>query len=267
MVTDLQKGLIDAIHAALAADADIEAAWLAGSLGSGGGDAYSDVDVLALTSDGQASVVAARYAADLSLIAPAVLVNTLFGRVVSAVTDDWRRFDLSFVEPGDLARYDGGRLTRLFNRGVHEPPLAEPVPHRLDPLRLLASVTEFYRILGLSVVGLGRREYIVSLSGQELMRRMIVDLMLDENGVGVFERGGALRRNPLLTADQRAELASLGAVTPDHDGILAGNLALAAIFFPRARRLAAAVGATWPEALEGATRAHLRRNLGVELPC
>ena len=266
MVTDVQQGLIDAIHAALAADTDVEAAWLAGSLGAGAGDAYSDVDILALAPTGRASAVAARYAADLSVIAPTVLVNILFGRVVTAVTDDWRRFDLSFVEPGDLGRYDAGRLTQLFNRGAQKPPRGGAPPHRIDPTKLADSIAEFYRILGLSVVGLGRREYIVSLSGHELMRRMILDLMLDENGVGVLERGGALKRNPLLTAEQRAELAALQPVTPDHDGVLAGNLALAAIFFPRARRLATAVGVTWPDALEAATRAHLRRNLGVELP-
>lgn len=266
MATEAQQSLIDAIRAALADDAEVEAAWLAGSLGAGGGDAFSDVDILALTPTGRASEVARCYAANPAAIAPTVLVNTLFGRVVSAVTDDWCRFDLSFVEASELARYDRGRLTPLFNRTGLEPANGPAPPHRIDPAQLATTVAEFYRILGLSVVGLGRAEYIICLSGQELLRRMILDLMLDENGVGANDRGGALRRNPFLTEAQRAELAALPDVKADHDGIVAGNLALAAIFLPRARRLAARIGASWPAALEVATRDHLRRHLGVDLP-
>lgn len=266
MASEAQQSLIDAIRAALSDDPEVEAAWLAGSLGAGGGDAFSDVDILALTPSGRAFDVARRYAANPSAIAPTVLVNILFARVVSAVTDDWRRFDLSFVEPGELARYDRARLAPLFNRTGHEPPKGGTPPHRIDPAQLAATIAEFYRVLGLSVVGLGRAEYIVCLSGQELLRRMILDLMLDENGVRPNDRGGALRRNPLLTEAQRAELAALPAVKADHEGILAGNLALAAIFLPRARRLAAHIGAPWPSALETATRDHLRRHLGVDLP-
>ena len=176
------------------------------------------------------------------------------------------RVDPRGVEPGELARYDRARLAPLFNRTGHEPPKGGTPPHRIDPAQLAATIAEFYRVLGLSVVGLGRAEYIVCLSGQELLRRMILDLMLDENGVRPNDRGGALRRNPLLTEAQRAELAALPAVKADHEGILAGNLALAAIFLPRARRLAAHIGAPWPSALETATRDHLRRHLGVDLP-
>jgi len=265
MITDAQRGLIDAIQACLSVDPEVEAAWLAGSLGAGGGDAFSDVDVLALTPADRAGDVAARYAGDLSAIAPTVLVMTLFGRVVSAVTDDWRRFDLSFVEPGELARHDRDRLVPLFNRSSLEPPAGNTPPHRIDPAQLSRTIAEFFRILGLSVVGLGREEYVVSLSGQELLRRILVDLMLDENGVSQAERGGALKRNPLLTAEQRAELLALPPGRTDREGILASNAALAAAFLPRARRLAAKVGAEWPSALEAATRAHLLRHLGVVL--
>jgi hypothetical protein len=266
MITDAQRDLVAAIEACLHADPDIEAAWLAGSLGMGGGDAFSDVDVLVLTAHGRVADVVQRYGADLSGIAPAVLVNILFGRVLSVVTDDWRRFDLSFVQGAELDRYDRARLTPMFNRTGREPPLLAPTPYQPRPDDLTRVVEEFFRVQGLGVVGLGRREYVVCLSGIELLRKMTVDLMLDENGVGPAERGGALRRNPMLTAEQRAELAALAPVPADHDGVLAANLALAAIFLPRARRLAQRIGALWPRALEAATQAHLAKHLGVQLP-
>lgn len=266
MTTVPQRELIAAIEACLSADPDIEAAWLAGSLGAGRGDAFSDVDVLVLTAQGRVADVVKRYGADLSGIAPTVLVNTLFGRVLSVVTEDWSRFDLSFVEGAELDRYDRARLTPMFNRGGREPPVQPPSTYCPRPDDLTRMIEEFLRVQGLGVVGLGRGEYVVCLSGGELLRKMTVDLMLDENGVGPGERGGALRRNPMLTAEQRAELAGLPPVAADHDTILSANLALAAIFLPRARRLAQRIGATWPQALEAATRAHLAKHLGVQLP-
>src|SRR5215472_15997186 len=111
MITDVQQELIEAIRACLSADPDVAAAWLAGSLGAGGGDAFSDVDVLALAPAGRAGAVAARFTADLSAIAPTVLVMNLSGRVVSAVADDWRRFDLTFIEPAELDRHYRDRLS------------------------------------------------------------------------------------------------------------------------------------------------------------
>ena len=265
-ITAEQLALIDAIHRVLAADDDIEAAWLAGSLGRGGGDAYSDVDVLVLAMDGRLAEVMSRYARDISAIAPPALVNPLYGgRVLNVVDADWRRFDLSFVEVGDLGRYDAAALTTLFNRAGRGPPHKPPVVYRTRPETLLALVNEFYRMLGLTTVGMGREEWLLGLTGVDIMRRLTVDLMLEQNGVGRVERGGALHWNRLLTAEQRAVLESLAPVTCDRAGIIAANLALAELFLPRARHLAAEIGMAWPDDFEAATRRHLRRRLGVEL--
>ena len=259
-----QQSLIGAIHRALEADADVEAAWLAGSLGRGKGDAFSDVDVLVLAVDDRLGDVMARYAADVSVVAEFVLVNPLFGgRVLNVVTADWRRFDLSFVEAGDLARYDLAVLTGMFNKSGREPPRRHATPYRTSPEQLLKLVNEFLRVLGLLVVGSGREEYVLGLTGVDLLRQMTFEVMLEENGVGPAERGGALHRWPLLTSKQQEELRALAPVVADHGGIIAANVALAQIFLPRARGLAERVGAVWPEAFERATRRHLKERLGV----
>jgi predicted nucleotidyltransferase len=263
-MTEDQQVLLDAIVTVLQHDAAIDAAWLTGSLGAGGGDRFSDVDVLVLTADAAAAV--ARYAADLSAIAPTVLVNVIYGRVVNAVTEDWRRFDLSFVQPAELGRYNAARLRPLFNRTGAEPPSTPVGGYRTRPQDLAALVKEFYRVLGLSVVCLGREEYVVCAMGVGLLRDMIVNLMLEENGVGPADRGGALKRNPFLSPEQRSELASLSPVVATREGILAANAEHAAIFLPRARRLAAEIGMDWPTALETATAAHLQRNLDFTIP-
>ena len=77
---------------------------------------------------------------------------------------------------------------------------------------------------------------------------------------------GALALAPILPPDDLRTLARLSVTAPDREAILQANLDCAAAFLPRARSLAAAVGAAWPQALETAVRAHLERELGLTLP-
>jgi predicted nucleotidyltransferase len=263
--TEQQAALIAAIRGVLEADPRIAAAWLAGSLGRGAGDAYSDVDILVLCEDGQVGEVAAAYAKDVSAIATPVLVKTLFGgRIVNVVTDDWQRFDLVIIEAETLPRYNAAELTPLFNRGTRAPPRTTRPPHKTTPEVLRNLVEEFLRVLGLSPVAHGRSETLASLSGVEMLRRMLIDLLLEENGVGPAERGSALHLNAFLTPQQRSALEALPSIAANRESLLAMNRALAALFFPHARALAAKIGMEWPQALEDATRAHLKKTLDFE---
>ncbi len=265
-LTAAQQTLLEKIHQVLAADPQIAAAWLGGSLGAGGGDAFSDVDRVVLTAAGAASQTGQRYGRGVDAIAAPALVNALFGgRVINVVTADWERFDLSFVEPDELGRFDPARLTLLFNRGEHDPARRPTAAYAPTPQTVLALVNEFLRVLGLTVVGLGREEYLVCLTGLEILRRLTIDLMLEENGVAPADRGGALNRNPFLTLDQRRALEALPPAAANRADILANDAAIAAIFLPRARALAARTGAVWPQAFEDATRRHLRVRLGLEI--
>jgi predicted nucleotidyltransferase len=262
-MTPEQQSLVDRISAVLGRDARIEAAWLAGSLGRDEGDAFSDVDVVVLCPDGLAIEIAA--APGLLDFAQPVLVNALYGgRILNVITPDWQRFDLVFVEASDLARYNANDLKPLFNRTGGEPPRTESAPHQTTPDGLAKLVQEFFRVLSLGPLGIGREEYIVALSGIELLRRMTVDLMLEENGVGRHQRGGALRLNPFLTSEQIKLLQSLPAVAAERESLLRCQKAIAGIFVPRAKALAARIGMEWPSALEAASRAHLKSQLDFE---
>ena len=263
-VTHLQRALTDAIHRVLAQDAEVEAAWLAGSLGAGRGDAFSDVDVLVLAAHGKVGDVASRHARNVAAIAAPALVMPLYGsRVLSVITVDWQRFDLTFIEADDLVRYDPGQLANLFDRTMRVLPARPAAVYQTPPPQLLKLVNEFLRVLGLSVVAMGREEYLLGLRGVDLLRQMTIEVMLEENDIGPLERGGALHLNPMLTAAQRGELATLAPVAASRDGVLVASMALAAMFLPRAARLGARVGMQWPEAFEQATRRHLQTNLGV----
>lgn len=264
-MTPAQQRLVDTISKVLQRDSRIEAAWLAGSLGRNAGDEFSDVDVVVLCPSGTANEIAAT--SGLLDFARPVLVNALFGgRVVNVITPDWQRFDLVFVEAGDLARYNTKDLKPLFNRTGREPPRTAPAPpHQTTPEGLAKLVQEFYRVVTLAPLGIGRKEYIVALSGIELLRRMTVDLMLEENGIGPQQRGGALRLNPFLTPEQIELLESLPAVAAERDSLLRCQKAIASIFVPRAKALAARIGMEWPSALEDASRAHLKSQLDFEI--
>ena len=62
MTTVTQRRLIVGITRLLEVEPSVEAAWLAGSLGRGQGDRFSDVDVLALASDARAAEASASLA-------------------------------------------------------------------------------------------------------------------------------------------------------------------------------------------------------------
>jgi predicted nucleotidyltransferase len=266
MPTQEQQRLIDRVAAHLDADRGVEALWLAGSLGKGQGDAFSDVDLLVLAADGQAGELSTRLTRDLVPAFEVALLNSLYGgRVLSMVTVDWARLDLTLVQREDLGRYDGKAVTAIFNKGDAAPPDQPDVPYRTSPDQLLRLVREFMRVLGLLPVGIGREEYDLALSGTDLLRQMTFELMLEENGVAPAKRGGALRRNPLLTNEQRAAFRALPTVAAERGSLIEGNTAFARLFLPRARRLAAEIGMDWPTELEDALRRHLLKSLQLQL--
>lgn len=265
--TPAQQSLIDRLRGFLLAEPRVEAAWLSGSLGKGQGDAFSDVDILVLVGPGASSAISADLAHNLASVATPVLVNSLFGgRVINVVTDDWQRFDLSFAEGDEIMRYDAKAVRPLFNRGDRTPPTHPPADYRTTPETLARLVEEFLRVLGLAVVGLGRREYLLVLTGVDLLRRMTMDLMLEENRISPADRGGALHRNPFLSEAQRSLLEGIPPLMATHQSALEAQRYLASAFLPRAKRLAAEIGMVWPTAFEEATRTSLRLHLGLQFP-
>lgn len=266
MITVEQHQLIGQVSQVLMRDDDVEAVWLGGSLGAGRGDAFSDVDLIVLAKDGKAGDVSSRIEAMVTEAVQPVLLNRLFGaRVLNVVTPDWRRFDVSIVQREDLIRFDAREMKAVFNRGETEPQARTLPDYRTTPDAVLAIVNEFLRVLGLTHVAVGRHEWEVALSGVDLLRRLTYDLMLEENAVHPKRRGGALHRNPFLTPEQRAAFASLPPVGPDRASIIAGNEAIAHVFLPRAKRLAADVGMVWPTAFEDATRRKLLQALHLRI--
>lgn len=263
--TQRQQALIDALTRTLQNDGRIESLWLSGSLASEDGDAWSDVDVTAAVAEDALAGAVADYAKDLSAIAPTAHSMTVYGRVVSAVTTDWARFDILFLTPGELAGRDPGTHRKLFARaGAAEPAGAAPAPRGASAAEIEALAREFLRVLGLADVMMNRRTFVTGVDGAMLLRNMLIDAMLAEMGRGRGERS-VKRVTDMLSAEQIATLEALPPLAANAESLAAFNRACAALFLPRAKALCTQLGAAWPAAFEAATRGHLQRTLGWDL--
>lgn len=263
-MTDDQQALLDQLTAALAADPRVRSAWLSGSFGKGQSDAWSDID-LTVVVDPADLASCLRDCADGSIALPVTVFSHLVhGRVFSGVTPAWGRFDLAFLTPVEFAAQDGATLAPLLGD-----PAARPAPRTTDADadradRLQRLICEFLRVLGLSPVCIGREEWLVGQQGLELLRGMLVELMLEANDVPRSARG-AKRLNGFLRPEQRAALESLPAPGAERGALVAAQGAIARLFLANARPMTQRLGVAWPEAFEAATRAHLRRELGLEI--
>ena len=262
-MTPDQQSLLEALETALRPDTRIDSAWLTGSLGAGRGDAWSDIDItLVVRADGMPGLLGDLMAQDGPLPATALRLSQ-FGRLVNGTTPKLQRFDLLLSTPEEFARHSGGAVKLLFGDAGQGP--AERASPPSDPAagarRIEGLVTEFLRVLSLATVPVGRREWVVMQDGVGHLRRLLIELMLEENGVGPAERGGAKKLYPFLTAEQIAELEALVAPRAIEAELLAANRDLRDRFLPRARRVAEARGAVWPADWEAAVMSGLARDL------
>lgn len=262
-MTPDQQSLLETLETALRHDARIGSAWLTGSLGAGRGDAWSDIDItLVVAADAIPGLLADLMTQDGPLPVTALRLSQ-FGRLVNGTTPTLQRFDLMLSTPEEFARQTAAAVKHLFGDASQGPmgrAAARPDP-AAAARRVEALITEFLRVLSLAPVPVGRREWAVMQDGVGHLRRLLIELMLEENGVGPAERGGAKKLYPFLTADQIAELEALIPPPAVEAELLAANRDLRNRFLPRARRVARTTGAVWPTDWEAAVAAGLARDL------
>jgi predicted nucleotidyltransferase len=262
-VTPEQQSLLDQLVTALRPDDRIGSAWLTGSLGAGRGDAWSDIDITLVVAAGDIQDLLGDLMRPDGPLPATALRLSQFGRLVNGTTPDLMRFDLVLVTPDEFARQDPAGVRLLFGDASQAPP-QRPAPSQ-DPAaaarRIEGLVTEFLRILSLAPVAVGRREWVVMQDGVGHLRRLLIELMLEENDIGPAERGGAKKLYPFLTAEQIAELEALAPPRAVKAELIAANRDLRDRFLPRARRVAGERGAAWPADWEAAVMSGLARDL------
>lgn len=263
--TSTQRALLEHLIAVLGSDDRIESAWLSGSFGRGDGDAWSDIDITAVADEEDLPHCVAEYGGSRNPVGETVILSTLYGRIVSAVRPDWERYDIVFTTTQEFRTTDKTALRPLKIASLDAPaaPPKPPKPYQVSADAVLTASREFLRILGLLPTAIGRQEWLSSQEGIGLMRKALIELMIEANGIGRSQRGGAKRLNPYLTAEQRAAVEAAPQPAADRDSVIAANRALAELFIPLGKRLCEETGAAWPQALEDATRRHLAKVLDL----
>lgn len=262
-----QTAMQEAIAERLEADMRIEALFVGGSFGRGGGDRFSDVDLVAVVPPKHQETVAADWKTVLEAIAPIVFWND-FPRpalIINAVTKEWRRIDLLIIDRPALQARSRDSLKPLFDRPGLYATLPEtktwqgPSKSRVEGL-----IKEFIRVFGLLPVVIGRGEFLLGQMGVGLLRGMLADLLREE--VERADKGGMLNWTKLYSPEQLALIASVPAPEPTREGIIEAHLACARAFFPRARQLTERLDIAWPHDFEDAAWRHIERELGVVRP-
>jgi len=273
--TGPQQALVLRAVEVMEGDPRILAGYLVGGFAVGQGDAYSDVDFQFLASDDATGELAGNWTELLDRIAPPAHVSPFPGAIGgSVITPDWLHYDIVIhpVSAVDVATVEG--MVPLFDKGGLLPDGPVPRPdRRLEPFYPELAVNHFLYMLGNMVSVVGRNEPIPLTNGVILVRDMcLVRLFLAENGWETTREHAfgnpfpfTKRLRGYLDDEQNALLASLPPLAATIDAGIDGYVALARIFLPRARALAARTGATWPAAYERASVGFFERMLGVSL--
>ena len=155
----------------LSPDEGMRALFVAGSLGAGTADAWSDLDLVAVAEPARHAAAAAAFAAAVGAVSPLVMRRERLGRasLVKLVTERWDRCDLFLAGGDDFlgSRCARDQLRPLLDRDGLHARLPETLPPAApDPKRVAFIVEEFIRVLGLLPVGLGRGELVLSTRGR-----------------------------------------------------------------------------------------------------
>lgn len=259
------RALFDRALAVLEADARVLAVWLSGSLARGMADAHSDLDLLVATTDEGFKAFGDAWSEWLAEMTATVLAKRI--PVVAglyAVTPDWLRLDVVWEARAALASSFFRERRVVFDRGdcaaLVPPPFAPAGP---SPVAVLGLVEECWRILGLLPTVIGREDWLLGIEGVHTQRLLLYNLLQQANAP--LPTTGLKQWSSKLTREQVSSFEALPTGAPGREAVVQGQLAVAGALIREARPLAAQLGVAWPDALERATRLHLRRELGVEL--
>ena len=259
--------VIQVITEAMQDTPGIRALFLSGSFGNGMADEYSDIDFILVANEGASDAVAQVWREAVSKTGNIVLWwdRSNSPLLINAITEDWTRTDVIILKPDQLKSQTQSNLKPLFDHDNMYESLPKAAQNA-EPNRkkFKYEVENFIRILGLLHLAAGRREYINGTMGLFLLRKILLDLLVEETDAP--NRGGVLHLNRLITEEQKELLMSLPPAIPNREAMISAHLAYAKAYLPRARQRAARLGVEWPEPFEAATWARLDETLSVQRP-
>ncbi len=259
------RALLERAAQVLGRDTRVRALWVGGSLARGDADAYSDLDLIASVRDADFGALAASWHEWLAEITPTVLARQipfLPGSFYS-LTPTCERLDL-VLERVSAVRSSRYARVVVFDRDgldAERPPAPPPAPP--DRAKVETAIEEPLRYLALLPAVLGRGELLLAQEGYGHMRRRISELFLEENAP--LPTTGVKHWRDKLRPEQYSVLESLPWPAANRDALIAANLEVGRALLVHGRAIAEKLGVAWPVELERAVRAHLVRELGVDL--
>jgi len=256
----MQADFLADLRTQLNGDAQVQAAWLAGSFGCGNADRYSDIDLHLLLDDIETFRNHAQ--AWLESLRPLVLYRLLFdGRMINALTDEGLRIDIWLHDeapPLDPAAVDV-QLDRGGVLRLEKLPATAPAPAQIAGT-LLAQMEEFWRCIALLPTVIGRRELLVAFTGLNVELGLITEILMA--GYGVQRERGVKILNPYLGDTRCAELeAALQLNGLTVESLVVANRALAEIVRTQGPLIARRHGFVYPATLEKAVLRYVAHEL------
>lgn len=256
--------VIEHVREALLRERQVSALFLTGSLARGEGDEHSDVDLLAIVTSDAVPDVCERWLAVRPTLFPVVHETrrdwgaaTLFHQI----TPDWVRLDLTIADATALDGRSRSTATPLFDRDGCADRLPERLPlSEVSPQTALHTVPEFFRVLALLPVALGREDHALGASGSTLLRSMLIEGLREL--VTVEDRGGALSLRRLLPAEHYAVVAEVPPIAATRESVLAVHRYCAQHFVDAGRQLCRRAGTPWPADLVAAVATRTEPYLG-----
>lgn len=242
----------------------VKGVYLTGSMGRRVADEFSDVDVIAIVEAESLSDTVGVWPSAVESVTPVIFSNKLdFGRsvVFNYITPDWLRFDVTFGDPSNIERRAKSMLVPL-----HDPQRRyDTLPDNgelLQPSPQVAAriVPEFYRVLALLPVPLGRSDYAVAASGSALLRTFLIQALTELTPVE--DRGGALALKRLLSETSYEVIVAIPPIVASRDSAIEVHRYCAAEFTSLARVLCDQTGVTFPSDFVREVHEHTRGILG-----
>lgn len=258
---------LEQLHARLAAEPRVDAAWLAGSFGRGVADRYSDLDLHLLLASGGDSL-RRELQAWLGSLRPLVLYKLLFDdRMANVLTADGVRLDVWFHD--EPTGRDPAKTRLLFDRSGRMASQPPPQPSGSDEYPVATAATlrgeieEFWRCIALLPAVIGRQEWLVAWRGLAVEFDLVLGILL--RGNNIVREAGVKRLNAFLPPHLRHELeAALPVPGLSGASLVTAHLALAGLVRRHGPQLAERWDFRYPSALEEAVLAYVEKELPTE---
>jgi hypothetical protein len=266
VLPDGYQSLFDQAVAVLAADQRVRALWVHGSVGRDEADASSDLDLIVAVADDAFDGFWSAWPEWLAEITPTVLARPLpwIPGILYALTPDCLRLDVVVERVSAVPTSGFGRRALVFDRDALDarlPPL--PAPPGPDRAKVETAIEEPLRYLSLLPAVLDREAYLLSQEGYTHIRRRLVELFQEANAPQT--KVGMKHGRFQVTDDQYALLASLPWPQASRAELIAAHRVIGSPLLEAGPPIAALVDLPWPQAPQDAVRAHLQRELGIDL--